>query len=76
VLSQTYRLLNDQVRRVRYQANMNRARWDQAIAEHEEILEALMARDAVRLKVRLANHLANKMGVVAKSLAAMQEAAD
>ncbi len=76
VLSQTYRLLNDQVRRVRYQANVNRARWDQAIAEHEEILEALMARDAVRLKVCLANHLANKMGVVAKSLAAMQEAAD
>ena len=75
VLSQTYRLLNDQVRRVRYQANVNRARWDQAIAEHEEILAAFMARDALRLRRELANHLANKMGVVARALAALQEAA-
>jgi len=76
VLSQTYRTLNDQVRRVRYQANVNRERWDQAIAEHEEILAALVARDAVRLKQQLAHHLANKMGVVARSLAALQEAAE
>lgn len=75
VLSRTYRTLNDQVRRVRYQANVNRERWDQAIAEHEEILAALVARDAVRLKAQLAHHLANKMGVVARSLAALQEAA-
>jgi DNA-binding GntR family transcriptional regulator len=73
VLSQTYRTLNDQVRRVRYQANVNRERWDQAIAEHEEILAALMARDAERLQRQLAHHLANKMGVVAKSLAALRE---
>jgi DNA-binding GntR family transcriptional regulator len=76
VLSQTYRALNDQVRRVRYQANVNRGRWDQAIAEHEEILAALIARDAARLKEQLAHHLANKMGVVAKSLAALRVAAD
>lgn len=75
VLSQTYRALNDQVRRVRYQANVNRERWDQAIAEHEEILAALIARDVVRLKQQLAHHLANKMGVVAKSLAALQKVA-
>jgi len=76
VLSLTYRTLNDQVRRVRYQANVNSERWDQAIAEHEEILAALVARDAVRLKQQLAHHLANKMGVVARSLAALQEAAE
>lgn len=71
VLSQTYRNLNDQVRRVRYQANVNRERWDQAIAEHEDILAALVDRDAKRLKAQLAHHLANKLGVVVKSLQAL-----
>lgn len=72
VLSQTYRLLNDRVRRVRYQANVNRERWDQAIAEHEEILAALVARDAARLKRQLAHHLANKLGVVSRVLATLK----
>lgn len=75
VLSQTYRMLNDRVRRVRYQANVNRERWDQAIAEHEEILAALVARDAQRLKRQIANHLANKVGAVSRALAAMRESA-
>ena len=33
-----------------------------------------MARDATRLKARLAHHLANKLGVVVKSLKALQAA--
>jgi len=73
VLSQTYRMLNDRVRRVRYQANVNRERWDLAIAEHEEILDALVARDAPRLKREIASHLANKVGAVARALAALKE---
>jgi DNA-binding GntR family transcriptional regulator len=75
VLSQTYRMLNDRVRRVRYRANMKRHHWDQAIAEHEEILAALVARDASRLKRQLADHLASKMGAVARALAALKEPA-
>ena len=75
VLSQTYRVLNDRVRRVRYQANVNRQRWDQAIAEHEEILAALVARDAARLKRQLAGHLANKLGAVSRALEAMRKSA-
>jgi DNA-binding GntR family transcriptional regulator len=75
VLSQTYRMLNDRVRRVRYQANVNSARWDQAIAEHEEILAALVARDAARLRREIANHLANKLGAVARALEALKESA-
>ncbi|APV51067.1 hypothetical protein BWI17_16070 [Betaproteobacteria bacterium GR16-43] len=72
VLSQTYRALNDRVRRVRYQANVNVERWDQAIAEHEEILDALVNRDAPRLQREIANHLANKVGAVARALAALK----
>jgi DNA-binding GntR family transcriptional regulator len=70
LLSQLYRSLNDQVRRVRYMANFTQARWDQAIAEHEEILAALMKRDASRLQFLLADHLAHKLTVVSQALAA------
>jgi DNA-binding GntR family transcriptional regulator len=68
LLSQLYRSLNDQVRRVRYMANFTQARWDQAIAEHEEILAALMKRDAKRLQFLLADHLAHKLTVVSQAL--------
>lgn len=69
VLSQLYRNLNDQVRRVRYMANLSQTRWDAAIREHEAILAALMARDAPRLKALLADHLAHKLTVVSLALA-------
>ena len=71
VLSQLYRSLNDQVRRVRYMANLSQARWDQAIAEHNDIMDALGKRDATRLKAMLADHLAHKLTVVSQTLAAI-----
>lgn len=70
VLSQQYRQLNGQVQRVRYMANLSRARWNQAIREHEDILAALVARDAPQLKALLADHLAHKLTVVSQALAA------
>lgn len=68
VLSQLYRSLNDQVRRVRYMANLSQARWDQAIIEHNDIMDALGKRDAKRLKAMLADHLAHKLTVVSQAL--------
>ncbi|HEX9390955.1 MAG TPA: GntR family transcriptional regulator [Usitatibacteraceae bacterium] len=70
VLSQLYRSLNDQVRRVRYMANLSQARWDKAIAEHNDIMAALDQRDAGRLKAMLADHLAHKLTVLSQTLAA------
>ncbi len=69
VLSQIYRSLNDQVRRVRYMANLSQTRWDKAIEEHNDIMDALSKRDAVRLKAMLADHLAHKVTVVSQTLA-------
>jgi DNA-binding GntR family transcriptional regulator len=76
LLSQLYRSLNDQVRRVRYMANFTQARWDQAIAEHNEILDALMKHDAKRLQFLLADHLAHKLTVVSQALAAAPYSAE
>ncbi len=54
VLFNTYRQLNANVRRVRTMANLSRERWDSAVREHSEILDALAARDVVRIKSLLA----------------------
>lgn len=67
-LNATYRQLNAHVRRARYMANLSAERWDRALAEHEDILAALVARDAPRLKALLADHLGNKMISVIASL--------
>lgn len=70
VLNNTYRQLNANVLRARYMANLSQERWDLAVAEHDEILAALMARDADRLKRLLAEHLAHKVASVMAALSA------
>jgi len=70
VLAHTYRQLNANVRRARYMANLSRERWDAAVREHEEILAALAARDAPRLKRLLGEHLTSKLTSVLGALAA------
>lgn len=69
-LAQVYRGLNAHVRRARYMANLSRERWDKAVREHEEILDALSARDSTRLQALLRDHLANKLVLVMEALAA------
>jgi DNA-binding GntR family transcriptional regulator len=56
--------LSVRIRRARYMANLSQARWDQAVAEHEEILDALKARDGKRLGRLLRDHLLHKADVV------------
>jgi DNA-binding GntR family transcriptional regulator len=60
VLAQTYASLSGRIRRARYAANLDPKRWDEAVAEHELILQALAARDAPRLGKLLRTHLDNK----------------
>ncbi len=67
-LSNTYRTLNGHVRRARYMANLSRERWDQAVQEHENILDAVMRRDGALLSRLLRSHLINKMQVVLEAL--------
>ena len=71
VLFNTYRQLNANVRRARYMANLSQERWDAAVREHGEILEALAARDVVRIKALLADHLAHKLSSVLADLRAV-----
>jgi len=67
-LAASYRSLNAHVRRARYMANLSPERWDQAVAEHEKILDALGRRDAAQLQELLRNHLGSKLTVVLAAL--------
>ncbi len=63
-LAAVFRGLTGRIRRARYMANISRTRWDEAMAEHERILDALAARDGQRLAVLLKQHLVNKCEAV------------
>ncbi len=67
-LAAQHRTLSARVRRARYLANMTRERWDKAVAEHEEILAALQARDGRKLGIILKQHLRNKLETVSEWL--------
>jgi DNA-binding GntR family transcriptional regulator len=69
-LAQMQRSLDGRVRRGRYQANISPARWRQAMEEHEDIAEALAARDAARLSSVLRCHLQNKLAALRDGLRA------
>lgn len=69
-LAQVYRGLNAHVKRARYMANLSKGRWDKAVDEHEQMLEALLRRDAVRLQTILRDHLAKKLVMVMEALGA------
>jgi DNA-binding GntR family transcriptional regulator len=70
VLKATCQSLSGRIRRARYLANMSDDRWAAAVAEHEAILAALVARDGARLADLLARHLRNKSDVVRAAIAA------
>jgi hypothetical protein len=74
VLAETFERLNARVKRVRYAANLGRARWDKAIAEHDEMIAALSARDGRALRAILEAHLAGKRESVLAAFAAEQSA--
>jgi len=75
VLSSMYAGLAGRIRRARFMANMSTERWDQAVREHEAILDALTKRDGKRLAELLREHLEHKCEVVVAS-EAIGEAAE
>ncbi|MEO1457636.1 MAG: GntR family transcriptional regulator, partial [Pseudomonadota bacterium] len=69
-LARTSRTLGLGLRRARYFANLTQARWAEAVAEHDAILEALRRRDGERLGALLQAHLAAKLASIRTALLA------
>ena len=56
-LAQTHDMLQSRIRYIRFIGNRLPDRWAGAVAEHDEMIEALLARDGARLAAILGKHL-------------------
>jgi len=64
VLSDTYGKVNARVQSLRFRTNQNGAKWQRALAQHTQMLEALDARDGAALRAILKLHLVDKRDTV------------
>lgn len=68
ILTQTFKTLNTRLHALRFRSNLVRAKWDQAVAEHREMIEALAARDGAGLRDILVRHLHAKCQAVLETM--------
>jgi DNA-binding GntR family transcriptional regulator len=66
-LSVIYETMRSRTRPARFMANVTRERWDQAVREHGEILDALSRREGPRLRSILQEHLRHKYQALSNS---------
>jgi DNA-binding GntR family transcriptional regulator len=74
VLSATYDRINARLQALRFRSNQDGQKWKNAMREHEQMMEALAARDAAGMRKVLASHLQNKLDVVLELLHASDRA--
>lgn len=67
VLTAQYESLCGRIRPARFMSSVSRERWDEAVREHGEILEALARRDGARLRDLLQQHLQHKHAALLKA---------
>jgi DNA-binding GntR family transcriptional regulator len=75
-LTMSCQTLSLRMQRARYLANMTQGRWQEAVEEHERILECLVARDGPRLAKTLMDHMNSKRLSVVRWLQAQPENAN
>jgi DNA-binding GntR family transcriptional regulator len=68
VLASTYAQVNARLQALRFRSNQDEEKWKAAVKEHEQMIEALEARDAAGMRRVLLDHLANKRDVVVQQL--------
>ena len=64
VLAATYARINARVQSLRFRTNQDEAKWRRAVAEHEQMMAALAARDGPALGRVLVDHLRHKLDTV------------
>jgi DNA-binding GntR family transcriptional regulator len=70
VLSATYNQVNARLQALRFKSNQDEEKWKHAVREHEQMIEALTARDAGGMRAVLIAHLNHKRDVVIEQLRA------
>ena len=70
ILTATYQQVNARLQALRFRSNQDGEKWSAAVKEHEQMINALTARDAVAMRAVLMSHLFNKRDVVIDQLRA------
>ncbi len=68
LLSQVYTTINLRLQNLRFRSNLNHDKWDAAMREHIDMVDALAARDGARLALIMRNHLQRKGETVLEDL--------
>lgn len=64
MLSETYDSVNTRIQNLRFRSNFNQDKWNQAVREHQQMLQALEEGDGSALRALLEAHLRNKRDAV------------
>ena len=70
VLTHTYTQVNARLQALRFRSNQDEDKWARAVQEHEQMVQALSARDGAALRRVLTEHLQHKREVVIEQLRA------
>ena len=68
VLSRLFTQVNARIEALRFRSNQDGVKWEKAVEEHQEMLDALKARDAARMRKIMIQHVQNKRDVVVQLL--------
>lgn len=71
-LRQVYVSVNRRLQSLRFRSNLEASKWDKAIREHGEMIEALEARDGGRMASILRRHLLEKRDAVLRLAAQLE----
>ncbi len=74
VLLAVYNQVNARLQALRFRSNQDGEKWKAAVKEHEQMIEALSARDPAAMRAVLVTHLHNKRDVVLEQLRAAARA--
>jgi DNA-binding GntR family transcriptional regulator len=74
LLAGTYERLNGRLHALRFRTNLDPDKWEAAVAEHARMIDALDARDGMRLGALLREHLDHKRQAVLARLPDAEEA--
>jgi DNA-binding GntR family transcriptional regulator len=74
VLAQLFSQVNARIEALRFRSNQDGVKWEKAVEEHQEMLDALKARDSARMRKIMIQHVQNKRDVVVQLLKAETEA--
>ena len=67
-LTHTFKTLNARLHALRFRSNLVQTKWDHAVEEHRQMIDALAARDGDRLRELLVRHVRTKLRTVLETM--------